>query len=97
MTIGRIFSNTFAGIAPTSVPGFVLAQMVGAGLGAGLVLALYPDVGRSASAVIVAHETNQHNDRDTVSSDPVQSSGQRRQSCPAPGTATPCPSTRSSP
>lgn len=31
---GRMFSDTFAGIAPASVPGFVVAQLVGAGLGA---------------------------------------------------------------
>jgi len=30
---GRMFSDTFAGIAPASVPGFVAAQLVGAGLG----------------------------------------------------------------
>ncbi len=59
MTIGRIFSNTFAGIAPASVPGFLLAQLVGAGLGAGLVLALYPDVARSAAAVVIPHDTTQ--------------------------------------
>ncbi len=29
---GRMFSDTFAGIAPASVPGFVLAQIVGAAL-----------------------------------------------------------------
>lgn len=57
VTIGRIFSNTFAGIAPASAPGFVAAQLVGAGLGAGLVLALYPDVARSAAAVVVPHDT----------------------------------------
>ena len=33
---GRMFSDSFAGIAPASVPGFVAAQFVGAGLGAGL-------------------------------------------------------------
>lgn len=42
VTVGRIFSDTFAGIAPASVPGFVVAQLVGAALGAGLVLTLYP-------------------------------------------------------
>jgi len=30
---GRMFSDTFAGIAPVSVPGFVVAQLVGAGIG----------------------------------------------------------------
>jgi glycerol uptake facilitator-like aquaporin len=29
---GRMFSDSFAGIAPSSVPAFVLAQLVGAGL-----------------------------------------------------------------
>ena len=29
---GRMFSDSFAGIAPASVPGFVLAELVGAGL-----------------------------------------------------------------
>ncbi|MDP4302446.1 aquaporin [Leptothrix discophora] len=31
---GRMFSDSFAGISPASVPGFVAAQLVGAGLGA---------------------------------------------------------------
>jgi len=30
---GRMFSDSFAGIAPGSAPGFVIAQLVGAGLG----------------------------------------------------------------
>ncbi len=30
---GRMFSESFAGIAPSSVPGFVLAELIGAGLG----------------------------------------------------------------
>lgn len=33
---GRMFSNTFAGIAPASVPGFVLAEIVGAAVGLGI-------------------------------------------------------------
>jgi glycerol uptake facilitator-like aquaporin len=42
VTIGRAFTDTATGIAPSSVPGFLVAQLVGAALGAGLVLALYP-------------------------------------------------------
>jgi arsenate reductase len=42
VTIARGLSDSFAGIAPASVPPFVLAQLVGAALGGGLVLALYP-------------------------------------------------------
>lgn len=33
VTVGRIFSNTFAGIEPGSVAPFVLAQLIGAGIG----------------------------------------------------------------
>lgn len=44
ITVGRMFSNTFAGIAPASVPGFVVAQLVG-GIGAcAVVRTLYPDL-----------------------------------------------------
>lgn len=32
VTISRIFSDTFAGIAPGSVPGFVVMEIIGAGL-----------------------------------------------------------------
>jgi len=42
VTIGRAFSGTFAGIAPGSVPGFVLAQLVGGAVGVALVLVFYP-------------------------------------------------------
>ncbi|WP_069112732.1 aquaporin [Jiangella alba] len=39
---GRMFSDTFAGIAPSSVPAFVGAQLAGAAVGVLLVLVLYP-------------------------------------------------------
>ena len=42
ISIGRMFSNTFAGIAPASVPAFIAAQLVGGVLGLALVRALYP-------------------------------------------------------
>lgn len=57
VSVGRIFSDSFAGIAPVSVPAFVVAQVVGAALGLGLVVALYPDVTRTASPAVVAHDT----------------------------------------
>ncbi|MCE7004603.1 aquaporin family protein [Kibdelosporangium philippinense] len=43
ISIGRIFSDTFAGIAPSSVPVFMLAQFVGTGVAIGLVRVLYPN------------------------------------------------------
>lgn len=36
VTLGRMFSDSFAGIAPRDVPAFVVAQTIGAGLGLGL-------------------------------------------------------------
>ncbi|MDJ0459871.1 aquaporin family protein [Arthrobacter sp. NQ7] len=56
VTIGRIFSDTFAGIAPPSVPAFVLAQIVGAAVGLGLLLALFPAAGQAADDVVLPHE-----------------------------------------
>jgi len=37
---GRMFSDSFAGIAPTSVPGFVVAELVGAAIGVAIHAAL---------------------------------------------------------
>lgn len=55
VTVGRIFSDTFAGIAPGSVPGFVLAQLAGAAVGLGLLLALFPAAGQAADNVVIPH------------------------------------------
>ncbi len=43
VTIGRVFTDTFTGIAPGSVPLFVGAQIVGAAIGLGVVVILFPD------------------------------------------------------
>lgn len=56
VTISRMFSDTFAGIAPSSVPAFVLAQVVGAVIGVVLTVVLYPGVEREAGAVVVQRE-----------------------------------------
>jgi glycerol uptake facilitator-like aquaporin len=42
VTIGRAFTDTFAGISPASVPGFIVFQIVGALVGLGLVTVFYP-------------------------------------------------------
>ena len=42
ITIGRMVSNTFAGIAPSSVPAFVVAQLLGATVALVLIRALFP-------------------------------------------------------
>lgn len=55
VTVGRIFSDTFAGIAPGSAPGFVLAQLIGAAAGLGLLLLLFPTGSRVVEDVVVPH------------------------------------------
>src|SRR5829696_400906 len=55
VTVGRMFSDTFAGIAPASAPGFIVAQIVGALIGVGLVIALYPDAVMTADDAVVPH------------------------------------------
>ena len=42
ITIGRIFSDSFAGIAPASAPGFIAAQLIGATLAFLLLKWFYP-------------------------------------------------------
>jgi glycerol uptake facilitator-like aquaporin len=53
VTIGRAFTDTFAGIAPASVPGFVIAQIAGLIVGVGVLLALYPTAGETADDIVV--------------------------------------------
>ena len=42
ITVGRMFSNTFAGIAPSSAPSFIAAQIVGGIVAFALIRVLYP-------------------------------------------------------
>jgi glycerol uptake facilitator-like aquaporin len=58
VTIGRMFSDSFAGIAPSSAPAFITMQVLGALTGLGLVVALYPDSPRTADAAVVPHENS---------------------------------------
>jgi arsenate reductase len=53
ITLGRMFSNSFAGIAPASVPGFVAAQVLGGSIAVIALRALYPDVTAAAAAEVV--------------------------------------------
>jgi glycerol uptake facilitator-like aquaporin len=54
--LARTLSDTFAGIAPSSVPMFLLAQLVGGAAGVAAVAVLYPTVGAVAEDVVVPKE-----------------------------------------
>jgi arsenate reductase len=56
ITVGRMFSDSFAGIAPASAPAYVVAQLVGGALALALIRALYPGVTpQEAAEVLVPH------------------------------------------
>ena len=48
ITAGRMLSDTFAGIAPSSAPGFIAMQLVGGALGLLAALVLYPSTAQAA-------------------------------------------------
>ncbi|MGW4671066.1 aquaporin [Streptomyces sp. NPDC004324] len=53
VTVGRAFTDTFAGIAPASVAPFIAAQLVGAAVGLGLLALVFGPTGPAATAVVV--------------------------------------------
>ena len=53
ISVGRIFSNTFAGIAPASVPGYVAAEVIGGAIAVLAIRMLYPDVTAADAATVV--------------------------------------------
>ena len=60
ITVGRMFSDTFAGIAPSSVPAFIAAQIVGGALAVVVIRALYPRLTPAqASDILVPHHASQ--------------------------------------
>ncbi len=60
IAVGRMFSDTFAGIAPSSVLPFVAAQIVGGALAVVVIRALYPAITPAQAAdIIVPHHQDQ--------------------------------------
>jgi glycerol uptake facilitator-like aquaporin len=55
ITVGRMFSATFAGIAPASAPSFIAAQIIGGALAVAAVRVLYPPTAEAAG-VVVPHQ-----------------------------------------
>jgi glycerol uptake facilitator-like aquaporin len=51
--VGRMFSDTFAGIAPASVPSFIGAQLVGGAIAVVVVRTLYRDITPPEAAEVV--------------------------------------------
>ena len=65
ITVGRMFSNTFAGIAPSSVPSFISAQVVGGVLAFGLIKGLYPGMTKAEAADVIEPHLRGESDLET--------------------------------
>jgi glycerol uptake facilitator-like aquaporin len=56
ISVGRTLSDTFAGIAPSSVPAFVVAQVVGMALAVSAAVVLHPDARVAADRLVRASD-----------------------------------------
>jgi glycerol uptake facilitator-like aquaporin len=59
VTLARAFTDTFAGIRLTDVPGFIVAQLVGAGAATALFSWLIPALPKRAHDVVVPHNSDE--------------------------------------
>ncbi len=58
VTIGRMFSDSFAGIAPISASGFIVSQLLGGLIAVGLIGYLSPAMSRASKNVVLPHDAN---------------------------------------
>lgn len=66
VTLGRVFTSAITGIAPGSVLGFILMQLIGAAVAVGIVMVLYPHPAGTSDDLLVPHPA----DRVVESSNP---------------------------
>jgi glycerol uptake facilitator-like aquaporin len=59
VTIARMLSDTFTGISPASVPGFVGFQLIGGVAAVAAIRVLYPDAAGAAPRVVLPHTTEE--------------------------------------
>ena len=70
ITVGRMFSDSFAGIAPSSAPAFIAAQIIGGALAVVVIRALYPRLTPAEAAdVVVPHHQDPAEQADRATSD----------------------------
>lgn len=72
ITVGRLFSNSFAGIAPSSAPLYIAAQIVGAMAAFCILRMLYPNVTPAQAAdVVLPHSADAAQDGSSSVSRPA--------------------------
>jgi arsenate reductase len=73
ITIGRMLSNTFAGIAPSSVPSFIVAQLIGGALAVMVIRTLYPNVTPPEAAEVMVPRGRERSSADGSIGEPARS------------------------
>lgn len=68
VTIARTLTDTYTGIAPVHVPGFLVGQLAGAVLAVGLVWLLFAPQPTEAADVVVPHDASQETGSDATAS-----------------------------
>jgi glycerol uptake facilitator-like aquaporin len=72
ITVGRMFSDTFAGIAPSSVPSFISAQVVGGVVAFALIKGLYPGLtGAQAAEAVQPHHRRSAPEESAATGEPA--------------------------
>ena len=66
VTVARAMSDTFAGIAPASVPGFIAAQLLAVVVVVAVVKVLYPGIGEVADQVVVPHDSSPRDESPSI-------------------------------
>lgn len=81
ITVGRMLSDSFAGIAPSSAPAFIGAELLGAVVAFGVIKTVYPSVTPAEAAeVVFPHHGRVGTDGQLESCDvPVRGAGQHEQ------------------
>jgi glycerol uptake facilitator-like aquaporin len=59
VTLARGFTATFAGIALGDVPGFILAQLIGAAIAVPVSMALFPAAQRSVAGIMPSGQSEE--------------------------------------
>jgi arsenate reductase len=68
-----MLSNTFAGIAPSSVPSFIVAQLIGGALAVVVIRTLYPNVTPAEAAEVMVPHGRERSSADGSIGEPARS------------------------
>ena len=78
VTLARSTSDTFAGIRPVDVPGFIVAQLSGAAMATLLFKWLVPTLPKEAKSIVVPHDAQGERSESAITTSPTQTEVEER-------------------